>query len=806
MKTWIIELLAVLLCTSASAQHTLSGTTNDSDGNPVSFANVALYRSADSSLVKVELTDDAGGFTLSNLIGGTYALVVTYLGAADLRLDDFHLEADLDLGILELAPAGIDLQGATVTATRALVEVKTDRTVFNVQGTINATGNNGLELLRMTPGVDVDNNENILVLSRSGVLVYVDGRRLPLSGVDLSNYLRNLTAEQIDRIEVITSPGARYEAEGNAGILDIRLKKAEDEGANGSVAATGSQGRYARYTLNGNGNYRSRSLNAFANVSYNAYETFTRTLGDSRQNEFRLIDYLYSKPQSYTPAFRAGVDYFLSKKSTLGILYTGQYEDNRRDVVNSTEIYQLGTFGGRPDSILLGGVDGRGQHNQSTLNLNYSLAIGKGQALNVDLNQGRFRNDDVLDQPNRFVTPDGQLLSVQDNYFDTPRDIDIYTAKLDYDFPLGKGAASAGAKFSSVRTENTFLFYAGLSENPTLIPSNSNRFTYDEKVYAGYISYGASLSEKVSYSGGLRVEATDALGELTALDPSQAEPDVSFNYVSFFPNAALSYAVAEGHTLNFSYGRRINRPDYNVLNPFRVQLNKLSYERGNPRLRPEIVNNFEVGYTLAGRYNFKLGYSRTADQITTLYSPDTIDTRAAFMTYANLAEQQIFSLNASGPVQITDWWRLYMNASASYINNQADYGEEGMVDLQVFNYRLITQQTFTLPWKLTGEITGYYFGPGVAGATLVYQDFGMLGVGLQRGFLNNQLSVKLSGSDLLLTNLFNGTSDFNGLVTTLDVLRDSRRVALSLSYDFGNQKVRSRRRQTGLDEEAGRVK
>ncbi len=806
MKTWIIQFLAVLLSMSASAQYALRGTVNDGEGDAVAFANVALYRAADTTLVKVELTDNTGSFILPNLAGTTYALVVTYLGAADLRINDIRVAADVDLGTLVLAPGGIELAGATVTATRALVEVKTDRTVFNVQGTINATGNNGLELLRMTPGVDVDNNDNISVLSRSGVLVYVDGRRLPLSGVDLSNYLRTLTADQIDRIEVITSPGARYEAEGNAGILDIRLKKAEDEGANGSVAASGSQGRYARYTLTGIGNYRNRSLNAFANVSYNVYETYSRTHGNSRQNEYRLIDDLYSKPQAKTPAFRGGVDYFLSKKSTLGVLYTGQYENNRRDIANSTEISQLSSIRLNPDSTLRGGVDGRGNHNQTTLNLNYSLAIGKGHALNVDLNQGRFRNDDVLDQPNRFFAPDGQLLSVQDNYFDTPRDIDIYTAKVDYDFPLGKAAASAGVKFSNVHTDNTFLYYDGLPPRTLLVESNSNRFTYDENVYAAYFSYGASLSDKVSYSGGLRVEATDAYGELSALDPSLSEPDVSFNYVSLFPNAALSYAAAEGHTFNLSYGRRINRPDYSVLNPFRVQLNKLSYERGNPRLRPEIVNNYEIGYTLGGRYNFKLAYSRTSDQITTLYSPDTIDPRAAFVTYANLAEQQVFSLNASGPVQLTEWWRLYMNASASYIDNQADYGHEGRVNVQVFNYRIITQQTFTLPGDLTGEITGYYFGPGVAGATLEYEDFGMLGIGLQRSFFNNQLSVKLSGNDLLRTNVFRGSSDFNGLFTTLNVLRDSRRVALSLSYDFGNQKVRSRRRQTGLDEEAKRVK
>ncbi|MEM9260678.1 MAG: TonB-dependent receptor, partial [Bacteroidota bacterium] len=259
--------LLLLLGTYVSAQGSFKGQVQDADGAAVPFANVALYAAGETKLVKVETTDDAGVFQITQVTDGSYDLVVTYLGAPDLRKEGLTANGEpVDLGVLAMAPAAVELEQATVTATRALVEVKPDRTVFNVQGTINAVGQTGLDLLRKAPGVTVDNNDNINVLSRAGVLVYVDGKRLPLAGDDLANYLRSLTAEQIDRFDIITNPGAKYEAEGNAGIIDIRLKKAENEGTSGTANYTVTQGRYNRMNGSVSGNYRNKNLNAFGQL------------------------------------------------------------------------------------------------------------------------------------------------------------------------------------------------------------------------------------------------------------------------------------------------------------------------------------------------------------------------------------------------------------------------------------------------------------------------------------------------------------------------------------------------------------
>ena len=804
MKTLIATPLLLFLALPLFGQFTLSGTVQDPQAAPVVYATAALYRYADSVLQQVETTDETGAFHLADVPADRYRLVVTYVGSPDLVIDTLHLTADTDLGVLQLAPAAIELAAATVTGQRVLVEIKPDRTVFNVQGTINAAGNDGLSLLRKAPGVLVDNNDNITVLSRSGVQFYVDGKRLPLSGTELSNYLRSLRAEQIDRIDIITNPGAKYEAQGNAGIIDIRLKKSENEGANGNVAVSGSQGKYSQYNLNGGGNYRNKQFNAFGTASFGRDWNFGAMEMDNYQNGLFLDQTYRGFGRFENSSVRAGVDYFLSERTTVGVLYDARLHHGRATDRNNVDIYG-GDLIGTPDSLLRALTTRQADFGQNTFNLNLRHEAAPGHSVNVDLDYGRYRNDEVAVQTNRYSLPDATPITGFDNLFDTPVDIDIYTAKMDYERPLGKIATSAGAKFSHVSTDNHFGFFDGEANDWVLNTTRSNDFSYQENVYAGYASLNAPLGAKWSYSAGLRVEVTDALGHLTSYGEGQDEDPVTIDYVSFFPTAGLTWQVSEANTLSLNYGRRINRPNYQVLNPFRQQVSELTFEKGNPYLRPEIVDNVELGYTLAQRYNFKLSYSQTADQITRLIGPDDDDPRAGYITWDNLATQRIVALNASLPVDITKKWNAFVNASASYLDNRADYGEGATVDVQAFTYNVFMQHTVTLPWGLRGEVSGYFSGPGVWGGVFRYQANGSLDLGLQRKFLDDRLSVKLSVNDLLFTNQIRGESLFDGLRSELHAYRDSRRAALSLSYAFGNQQVRSRNRNTGLESEARRV-
>lgn len=784
----------------------ISGKIQGPDNEVIPFANVALYLQSDSSLAKVEVTDENGAFNIQRINAGSYNLLVTYVGFADFKQENLVLEAgkQLDLGVLSLNASAVELETATVTASRALVEIKPDRTVFNVEGTINSAGDNGLGLLRKAPGVLVDNNNNISVLGRSGVLVYVDGKRLPLNGDDLTNYLQNLPAEQIDRIDIITNPGAKYEAEGNAGIIDIRLKKAEGQGANGTVSANYSQGIYHQSNVNASGNFRNNGMNAFGTIGGADSEFLSRIGFNSFQNNLRLQEEGRFLGNNRNFNYRFGTDFFLGKEHTIGFLVSGQ---NGEGGMNSLDRIKISTIQNPDliDSVLVANNINSRDNDQNTYNINYRFEKNK-TTLNVDVDYGRFRNTSYSFQPNQyFDANEDVLLTERNNSFDSPTDIDIYTFKVDYETEGFGGKIGLGSKLSKVVTDNTFRVFDYQNGVPVQNDFRSNNFNYDEMVYAGYVNYNRSLGEKWSLSAGLRVEQTDATGDLKAFLVELQEPPVELDYINWFPTFGLTYQAAPNHTFSFNYGRRINRPDYNVLNPFRMQLSELSYMKGNPFLKPEIVNNLELGYTLAYRYNFKLAYSRTTDQITRLISPDGDDPRSNFINWDNLASQTIYSLNISAPIQVTKGWNTYINFSSSYTDNQADYGEGAVVDVQAWSYNIYQQSTFDLPKGFKGEVSGWFSGPGVWGGVFKYDPSWSLNLGLQKKFMQDRLNVRLTVNDIFFESFWSGVSEFNGLVSDGFGNWDSRRGSISLSYNFGKQDVKTRNRKAGLEAESSRV-
>jgi hypothetical protein len=802
----LTTLLILFIGLTSFAQNTsITGILVEDSGDPIMFANILLYNTQDSALVKVETSDATGKFAFQEIKKGDYYLVSSYVGYEDLRINDVNTseKSKIDLGQQTLNVSSVQLEAAVVVAQRSLVEVKADRTVFNVEGTVNSAGDNALGLLKKAPGVMVDNNNNVSVLSRTGVIFYLDGKRLPLSGDDLNNYLQNIPAEQIDRIDIISNPGAKYEAEGNAGIIDIRLKRDKKLGYNGTVNGTFSQGLHSRGNGGISGNYRNKTLNTFASINLNKGERYNEMFFENRQNGLLLDEVNKSVNSNQNINLRLGTDFFITKNSTVGFMINSGFGEADNINRNTSEISNNDPT--NIDSVLIANNMTDNTNSQNTFNLNYVWGVNQTK-LNIDFDYGRYRNESYFIQPNRYYNADRETLRSEVlTEYDTPTNIDIYTFKMDYEKPVLGGQLGFGTKLSKVSTENTFLFYDINDGIKTLNNSRSNDFDYDENVYAGYVNYARPVNRKVNINAGVRVEQTDATGDLRAFDPDQAEPPVDLNYINFFPSVGLTYANNPMHMWSMNYGRRINRPDYNVLNPFRIQMSELSFSKGNARLNPEIVNNIELGYTYKYMYNFKLGYSKTLDQITRLIGPDDEDPRAGFISWENLATQTIYSANISAPFQVNSWWSLFVNAGAGYQDNRANYGEEGMVDVQAFNYTFFQQSTFKLPYKLQAEISGWYSGPGIWGGVFKYDPSYSLNLGIQRKFLNDQMNVKLNVNDITYQSGWSGVSNFNGLEGTGRGNFDSRRVTLSISYGFGNNNVKSRKRKTGIEEESKRV-
>ncbi len=803
---YFYAILVLLLANVSFSQSVVKGTMQTPDKQPVMFANVILFSASDSSVVKVETTSDSGEFVMMNINYGNYYLLGKSVGLEDLIVSDIKVNGPTtDLGVLNFADSGDSLGGLTVVAERDLVEVKPDRTVFNVEGTVNSVGSNALQLLRKAPSVTVDNNDNINIMGRAGVMVYIDGKRLPLAGEDLANFLKNLPAEQIDRIEIITSPGAKYDAEGNAGIVDIRLKKDKSIGANGSLSGTYTRGDLTRYNINGSGNYRNKKMNVYGSAGYSQNDNLFEILAQNYQNGIALDEYNYAQNNRNMFNYRLGSDFFLNRNHTIGFLVSGATVDGELIGENDVNISDANTPN-QVDSVLIANSSGNSERLQGTYNLNYSYLGDSGQVLTMDLDYGNYTNTDRRFQPNVYYTPDQQTV-LEENVlsFNTPNEIDIYTAKLDYEQKLGKGKFGIGGKYSKVVTKNTFEVFDVLNSSEFIDNSRSNKFDYDENVYAGYLSYAARLGKRWSLTSGVRGEYTKSTGDLVAYDTSKQEDPVNQEYFNLFPSVGLLFNFKPKQSLGLNYGRRINRPDYNVLNPFRNQLSEVSIEKGNAFLRPEIVNNVELSYTLFYMYTFKLGYSRTTNAITRLIGPDDVDPRAMFVSWDNLSTQDVYSANISLPLQIKKWWQAFINLSASYLDNQADYGDGAIVDVQVFTYNMFQSHTFNLPKAFKLEVSGFVNGPGVWGGVYKYDANYQLNLGLQRKFLKDALKVRVSYNNITNRKGFYGTSSFNGLVSESEGRWDNRFFSISASYNFGNQNIKSRKRKTGIEDEKGRV-
>ena len=806
-KSLLFCLFGLITLSSQAQTARISGVLKDDQGGPLIYANIGLFNATDSSLVKASNSSETGNFEFKDLVNGRYYLKSTYVGMEDFQLNGIEIQnsQDKDLGVLKMNTLSINLKETTVSAKRSILEVKPDRLVFNVEGTINSIGSDALSLLRKAPSVTVDNNDNISLLGRSGVLVYLDGKRVPMSGQDLSNYLQNLPAEQIDRIDIITNPGAKYEAQGNAGIIDIRLKKDSNLGTNGSVNASYIQGKYPKYSASGSGNYRNKKLNVFGLAGAGQWIGFNIMKFQSFQNGLYLEEYNESRPDRKNYNYRLGTDYFITKNQTVGILLNGFYNDGKNWGNNEITIASENTPA-QIDSLLIAKTISKNPRYNQSFNANYRFDDKKNKSLNIDLDYGFYNNTNKRDQVNTYYNiQDGDKLSELFNYFNTPSKIDILTLKIDYEHAAFNGKLGYGAKLSRVATDNTYQVFDGKKETGIINTYRSNNFNYDENVYAAYINYNRMLSKKWNLNMGLRAEQTDATGNLQALRPELQEPPVLLNYLSWFPSAGINYTLSPQNNFGLNYSRRINRPDYNVLNPFNNQLSQLSFEKGNPYLSPEIVNNLELNYTLASRFNFKLGYSLTTDQITRLIGPDDVDPRASFINWDNLATQTIWSMNASLPFQITKNWESYFNLSGSHLNNQADYGNGAVVDLQAFTYSIFQQHTFSLPYGLKAEVSGYFSGPGIWGGVFVYETSWNLDAGIQKKFIQDKLNVKLSFSDIFYQSGWDGVSIFDGLESYGSGRWDSRRINVNLSYRFGNDKVKSRKRTVGSEDDAGRV-
>lgn len=810
-KSFSLALLLFFAAFSAFAQNEkgqVSGKIEDGTSKAVAAATVSLLQATDSAVLKIGIANKDGAFRFENVADGRYLLSVTAVGYQAGYSEGFEINpaaAAVSVKTLQLQPATTALTGVTVTAKRPLIEQKVDRMVVNVDASPTNVGSSAMEVLEKSPGISVDKDGNISLKGKQGVMVLVDGRPTQLSGTDLANLLRSMNSNQLDQIEIMTNPPAKYDAAGNAGVINIKTKKSKQFGYNGTATVGYSQGRYAKYNESLNFNYRAGKINVFTNLSHNHWAGFQEL---NIQRKFRnesTKELIYDfdqqarmKNSSNTYNGKLGMDYFASKKTTLGFVVTGLTSpgtwSNRNRInitdafhnvaVTKAEMASASTF----------------QNFSTNLNLRQVLdTTGRELTADVDYITYDSRSDQSLS--NYYFDLAGNTQQKGDTLYGAlPQNIKIGSAKIDYVQPMKGGARfEAGLKTSLVKTDNNASYDTVHNGQIVHDYGRSNYFIYDENVNAVYGNFSKPLNKKLNMQLGLRVENTVSTGKQVTTGENFKR-----SYTNLFPTAFFQYAASEKNSFGINYGRRIRRPNYESLNPFIEFLDRYTYEQGNPNLKPQFSHNIELSHTYKNFFTTTLNYTRTTDVIQEVFEQNE-EKNETFIRQANLASQRQYGISVNANKAVTKWWNL--NVYANFSNNRFS-GIVNNVPVTVDGNMLMLNgsQQFTLSKKTSAEVSGWYRSKGIDGV-IVSRGMGAVSMGLSQKILKDKGTLKLNVRDIFGTQQFRAYTKYGNVDVAFQNRWDSRQVSVGFSYRFSKGKIENKpsRKTGGADDEQSRV-
>jgi len=799
-------LTGLMLLATISQGQKISGVVKDHQGKALEKSTVSLLRAKDSSVVKLGVTGDQGKYTLL-AEPGNYLVSASFVGYEPAYSAEFEVRSDIQVPEIVMNKQRGDLTAVTVTAQRPIIEVKADKTILNVEGTINAVGNDGLELLRRAPGVMIDKDDNISLAGKTGVQIFIDGKPSPLSGADLANYLKSMQSAQIEAIEIITNPSARFEAAGNAGIINIKLKKNKSYGANGSVNLGYNQGYYGKFNSGINMNYRNQKVNLFGSYNYN---------NGKYRNQFHLyreqFDSIFDQRNTMvfhnnTHGFKGGIDYFINQKSTLGAMVTGNIANN--DFNTSGPLYITYKPTMQLDRILRASNLNDMERTNVNTNLNYRYSVTGGSDLNIDADYGIFRIRSNQFQPNYYYHPDGTTEIYRSiNRMISPTDINLFSFKTDYEKNAWGGRLSLGTKISMVETDNNFSRYDVLSSGEVLDEEKSNLFKYKENINALYVNFNRQMKGWM-FQVGLRGENTHSEGNSIGKvkRTSGLEPyDSVFNrdYTDLFPSASLTLNKNPMKQWTFSYSRRIDRPAYQDLNPFEFKLNEYTYMKGNTQLRPQYTNSFGITHIYKYKLTIAANYSHVADIFAQV--PDTIDKTKGFLTKKNMDEQDVVSLNISYPFQ-KKWYSFFATTNMNYSNYKANFGGgDRNINQGVFSYTFFMQNSAKFGKGWTAELSGLYISKSIWQGFFRSKAMGTVDAGIQKTILKGAGNLKVSVGDIFQTMKWGGTSNFTGVNGRVSGRGEMPQFKMNFTYRFGNSQVKAaRQRKSSAEEEIKRT-
>lgn len=779
MKPVTTLLIAQLLPLAACSQH-ISGTVTDALGKPLADANLLLLKASDSSLVTTALSAPSGTFELRGP-GGSFLLRIQAVGFEDKVA---AISGDSDQNIernVQLAVPSKSLAGVTVGAQKPFIEAKPGMMVVNVENNPVNAGSTALELLQRSPGVRVDQDGSVLLKGRSGVDIYIDGRPSRLSGDQLLAYLRSMTSEEIASLELITQPPAKYEAADTAGIINIRTRSIRRRGLNAALSGSYTQATQAMGNLSARVTYRHNKLRLYASEYFNYVDNHNNLRVNrkfqSAAGESTLLTEQQVRYNSRFHRLKGGAEYALNEKTTLGIRTNLPFGNPVMEYHNLSTVQDAQS---QRTVFTTGDRLMRNDWNEKEFGALAKHRFKDGSEVSVDAYTVRNRGADGGVFYNTTGTSPGTPGISDDWYMQFPVDVRLNVAQLDYSRTCGKNTKlESGFKYNTADVDfrSDFRLPDG-NGNFSPDTTRSNRFLYNEQIAAAYFSLNRKFGEKLELQTGLRAEHTRNAGDVI---PTGQQFDR--NYLSLFPTAYATYTIDSSNTMTLSYGRRLDRPNYFMLNPARNYIDKFTYSVGNPALRPQFMNNIELGYSLNGKLTATLSMTKTDGVISDFFVQDD-QTKTAYEIHDNLAGylQGGASLNYNS--NFYPWWSF--NGYADFYLNRfsgAYFGQDYVTRGQAFTANISNQFKLGRGWDAT--LSAWFNGPARSTVFTESAAYGSMDAAVSKKMLNDSLIIKLAFSDILGTQRYSGTNKFANFDTDVQSTWDARRAVLSVNYNFG---------------------
>ncbi len=796
-------LLTVTAAYAAEKEGVITGKVQDEQGVSLPGAHILLRAAATGIPVKVDVTDGNGSFFLEAPADSVYELSITITGMQS-HTQQVTLHADtVNIPVITMKPESRTLEQVTVRAQKPMIEVQADKIVVNVENSILSTGASALEVLGRSPGVRVDQNDQISLKGRPGVTIMIDGRIMPVSGTDLANLLKSMPSASVEKIEIISNPGARYDAAGTAGIINIRTKKDQRMGVNGSVQASYIQGIYPKAVAGGTLSYRNKKVSLYTNYNYSYRYWFNHLMLDRRFYDTATGRQLFRYDQDNTSLFdfsnhtgALGLDYRISKNTATGFAFNGGTNHFNPKADNASRA--LG-----PSDELLYYFNTTGKHRNRYYNAATNVYLrhtfdDKGKELSMDADYAVYANNSRQQFITRYTTAAGD--AYQPDYLlksDLTGLTQIRSFKADYISPLPQDyQLETGIKTSYVTADNEPLFYEMQQNVYELDTKRSNHFLYNENINAAYMNVKRD-KEKWGIQLGLRGEHTNA-------DWQQKTTGQQYDtsYIQLFPSIAIQRHITQQHDLGLTLSRRIERPNYQQLNPFKFFIDKTTYREGYPYLKPALSYMAELSHTFKQKFITTLTYSITDNVITEVIQPSDHEDSVTVQTHKNLRRMTFLGISGAYSLQVAKWWTNVTGVNAYYAFYEGFIANTNLRNGKP-TFDLNTNNSFMLPAGFSAELGFWYQARQIYGFMDV-QPVWMLNAGIQRHFLDKQATVRLNIQDIFWTSYPKATSTYTGYQEDFVAVRDTRQATISFTYRFGNKSVGTLRQRSGGAEEEKR--